>query len=397
MKNYKVYLFLFFCFMAGFLFTALAYLGMWEPLKIGLSSLSWWLYILICIASFYVTLFIHEMTHFLVFYFMHVKLRALYLTIFIFYKSKKGWRFTIDPHLWILFGGLVVPDLDKIDSDEKYDKTIDAFSKSLIGAPIATISFALITFISFFFILAFSTSPLFIAISFVSFVFITLLSLIYIRSFSIATQHIFGDFAAHKKVKEDPWFQLAQLIQYQSFSLENHDFNTYLFNRAVKLLNTLDRFSSQLFKIMLLSYYFEGVNYNNQASDETLHEMISKLNARSFGRAEHGLFCAYELAIYKYHIGHVDKSYQIYQQIQKIKYKDVDEKLLTYQKNRFEHITHLAYHEAFLNDPKHVYNDHMWIFKHIYDASKDHYSEHMQQKIQNYACIVDLNKEKNNV
>jgi hypothetical protein len=39
----------------------------------------------------------------------------------------------------------------------------------------------------------------------------------------------------------------------------------------------------------------------------------------------------------------------------------------------------------------------MWIFNNIYDASKEVIKHHKLQKVQNYACIVDLNKEEANI
>ena len=390
MKSYRIILYFLFCFLAGFLFTSIVYLGYYESIKTGFSELKWWAYIIILVVSFYLTLAIHELAHFISFKVSGVALKAIYLTIFIFHKTDKGWRFTIDLNLWVLFGGLVVPDLDLIDNDDMYDHTIDAFRKSLITAPITTIVFALLQFFSFFFVLMYSSHPLFIAIYATSTLIIGFLSFIYIKSFGVSTQNIFGDFVAYKKINNDLSFQLAQIIQYQRFSLEEPLSNTYLFHRVVLAISKQKSFKQNLFNVMLLIYYLEGVNYYGQQPDESVEETIINVYPRNLRRDDAGLLCAYELAIYKYVRGNVEKAYQLYQQIQKMKYKQVDDKLLTYQKNRFEHITHIEYHEQYLSDIKHVYSDQYWVFNKILNIYKDIEFKHKQLPFLTYESIVHM-------
>ena len=105
-------------FLIGIIYTILIYNGIWFKLTSGLESLALIGYFLWFLFAFYFTLTLHELGHFLAFYFQKVKLRAIYLTIFVFYKNEKGWHFTIKPKLWILFGGLVVPDLGEIRNKE---------------------------------------------------------------------------------------------------------------------------------------------------------------------------------------------------------------------------------------------------------------------------------------
>ncbi|MFA6801368.1 MAG: site-2 protease family protein [Acholeplasmataceae bacterium] len=393
MKRYHWLMLFLITFMAGFFYTALEYLNLWNPISDGFKMLPWWSYILIFIVTFYVTLTVHEMTHFISFKLKGIKLRAIYLTVFVFYKTQTGWKFMINPKLWVLFGGLVVPDLDFIDSDEKYDKTVDAFAVSLLSAPLATIIFALTALIGFVITLLFATNPLFLTIFFIFTILTTLISLVYIKSFSLSTQNIFGDFVAYKKVKIDPIFQLAQFIQYQKFSLNNDRFNPYLFDKVVNQLGKKQKVSNQLLFLNLLINYFEGVNYYNQAVDQDVDLLIKTMSARNLRKDEMGLMVAYELAIYKYHTGDVDKSYEIYKQIQKIKYHQIDEKLMTYQLKRFEHITHLAYHDDFLNDKAHMYVDHLWLFDRIINPFSEIEVMHKKQKMQLYACKVVLRED----
>ena len=139
MKKMKLIYYLIIAFVWGYLFTAMVYNGMWSNFLIGLRALKWWIYPLGFMASFILSLTIHELGHFFTFLFQGVKLRALYILIFVFYKSARGWRMTVRPKLWVLLGGLVVPDIDDITDDKRYDEIIRKFAIALIAAPIVTI------------------------------------------------------------------------------------------------------------------------------------------------------------------------------------------------------------------------------------------------------------------
>ncbi len=393
MKKFKIALSLYGFLILGFTYSALAYLDMLDPLYMGLSMLPWWSYLLLGLIAFYFTLAIHELTHLITFKYCGVSIRALYLTIFVFYKTDKGWRFRINPKLWVLFGGLVIPDLEKIDSHSKYQKTKDAFAKSLLAAPITTISFMILAFFTILTFLTFSTHHISIAIIFVFNMIAILLSVIYIRTFSIHTDTVYGDIIAHQKMKEDSWFELAQISQYQMFSLNDLGFNKFLFDRSKYLLETLDKPRLNIFKTMILMNYFEGVNYYGQEPSLKLASLIDKLNARSFKRDENGLMAAYELATYQYHVGQVDKSYRIYETIQKMNYKNIDERLLTYLKKRFEDVTHIEYHDTYLSDLKNVYTDYLWIFDKIVDPYEDIKVKHRRQPFMTYETVVQMRED----
>jgi len=393
MKNKKVIYYLIGCFLAGIIFTSFAYSTRLAVLSEGLHMLKWWVYPLIIIVAFYVTLIIHEMTHFLSFYFNGTKLRAVYLTIFIFYKTKNGWKFSIEPKLWVLVGGFVVPDLDEIKNDKDYEHTIESFKKSLMAAPLATIFYLAFTIISMIIVLLYMPTPLFNALYFIYTIIVFILSMLYIKSFSISTSQIFGDFVAHKKIQKNKWFQLAQFIQYQSFSLEHGNYNSYLFQKSVELLSKTN-YLSQLFQYMVLNYYLEGVNYYQQTHDPLLDKLFSQLKFSSFKKDEIGLICAYEFAIFLYDQKEVDRSYQLYLKINEKNYKKIDDKLLKYLKVRYEHITHLNDYDAFLADLDNIYTDHTWIFHKIIDPYKDIHLKHQKRSKQAFVCLVDLKEKK---
>lgn len=393
MKSYRLIMYFLFTFMAGFTYTALVYLNMWEPLKIGFQTLPWWAYFLTFFVAFYVALTIHELAHFISFKIQGIHLRAIYITIFVFYKTDRGWRFTINPKLWVLFGGLVIPDLDEITSDAKFDHHIHAFATSLLTAPLATIFYALILFISFFVTLVYATGPIFLTIFCIFTMFTMIISLIYVRSFSMSTQNIFGDFVAFDKVRKDPVFQLVQLIQYQKFSLKHHHFNPYLFEEASWMISRQQVLKPNLFMLSIISYYLEGVNYYDMPIHEGADKMIKSLNVRALKKDELGLMFSYELATYYYHTDQLDKSYQIYSLISKFNYKNIDDKLIIYLKNKYEHITYLEDHESFLADLSNVYIDHLWLFDKIINPYDQIEVLHKKQPYKVYECLVTIRED----
>lgn len=393
MKNRKIIYHLLICFIAGLIVSSLAFSGQLAIILNGLSLIKWWLYPIIIILAFYVTLTIHELTHFMSFKRSRTKLRAIYLTIFIFYKTDQGWRFKVDPRLWILFGGLVVPDLAKIKNDEDYKKITTSFKKSLFAAPMATIIYMVFTILTCLLCLMYVKNAFLIGFYFIYTLIVSILSVIYIKSFNVSTSNIFGDFVAYKKIDHNPWFQLVQFMQYQSLSLHNHGYNLYLFNRAKTLLNTR-KYINQLFHFMVLNYYLEGINDHNQSHDEALDKLFDHLKFESFKKNEMGLLTLFEFAIFLYDQGKVERSYQMYEKAKKHTYKDVDEQLTTYLYKRYEHVTYLHDHQSYLNQKEHIYTELTWIFEHLIDPYKDIDLKHKKRVYQPFVCLVELDQNK---
>lgn len=393
MKNKKIIYFILICFIAGLLVTSLAFNGQLAVISKGLSLIKWWMYPLIIILAFYLTLAIHELTHFMSFKMNGTKLRAIYLTIFIFYKTDKGWRFKIDPRLWILFGGLVVPDLDEIKNEEDYFKITTAFKKSLIAAPMATIIYLVLTILTCLLSLMFVETPIVIGFYLIYTIIVGLLSFVYIKSFSVSTSRIFGDFVAYKKISTHPWFQLAQFIQYQSLSLENNQYNPYLFERATELLKTR-KYINQLFHFMILNYYLEGVNDYKMTHDQALDKLFRHLKFESFKKDEIGLLTLYEFSIFLYDQGEVERSYQLYIKAKSYAYKEIDDRLITYLYKRYEHITHLNDHETYLNQKENMYTELNWIFDHLIDPYKSFALKNKKRHYHPYVCKIDFEEKK---
>lgn len=237
MKKFKFIYWLLFAFFVGVIYSLLVYQGIWSKWGSGLKTVPFYMYIVWLLLTFYTSLTIHELGHLISFVVQGVKIRALYLTIFIFYKTEKGWRFRVNWKLWVLLGGLVVPDLGVIDRDEAFQKMKKKFSIALITAPIVTIVLWALVFTIFILTLILSSNLAFIGAMTVITLYLTLLTLLYVHTFRLSNPLFYGDFVAYKKMKEDPVFQTAQIAQYTIFSLEpSKETDQYFFYQAEALI-----------------------------------------------------------------------------------------------------------------------------------------------------------------
>jgi hypothetical protein len=366
-KKYRLLSFFILSFFIGYLYISLVYNGLWFKLTDGLSELKLIHYPFMLILTFYVTLTLHELGHFFAFLFQGIPLRAIYLTVFVFYKDKAGWHFTIKPKLWVLGGGLVIPDIQNIDHDDTYESIKRKFAISLITAPIVTILFMALVFITFIISLIYSTSSIWIGFYAVFTLFTMILSSLYIYTFKLSAQSFYGDFVAYRKMKEDETFALAQVMQYAMFSLHEYDTrDQYFFIKTKEMLKSL-KLSSNLFHVMLLTHYIDSIIRSNQEIDLVLHEKIKEYARKPSVRDEHSLLLAYELCAYFYKLKDVERAYQLFDNIQLRISDRLDPKMKDYLKYRTMHIIHLEDHQAFLSNPDNVYIGNSWIFEAVSD------------------------------
>ena len=121
----------------------------------------WWAHVLVVIGAILLTLTIHELTHAIAFSILGIKIKAIYILIFMFIRKQKFFTIKINPRLIVLLGGLVVPLLPPVKSDEELEELSKKIAKSLIAAPIASIVFGFLWVLAFILILIFSSSMTF--------------------------------------------------------------------------------------------------------------------------------------------------------------------------------------------------------------------------------------------
>ncbi len=367
MKKFKFLIWLLCAFFIGAIYAALIYQGIWTKWGNGLSSLPIYMYFVWLIVVFYVSLTLHELGHLLSFVFQGVKIRALYITMFIFYKTDKGWRFKINPKLWVLLGGLVVPDLEVIDSDEVFEKIKKKFSNALIAAPIVTIVLWVVTLISFILVLLYSNHLFLIGSMTMITIYLTLLTLLYVHTFRLSNPLFYGDFVAYNKMKEDPIFQAAQIGQYTMFSLKpSKETDTYFFHQATSLIKKTS-IHKNISHMALIQIYLEGVIYDDMPFDHQVDIKIQRFPVNQYLHSEQSIVLLHDICLYYYKLNRPDKAYQLYLMIKDRAGKKVNPEILNFLNQRLEHVMHIAYHEETLKQGKKYLLGNMWIFDSLLD------------------------------
>jgi hypothetical protein len=391
-KTYHIICLLFFAFFLGVVHSFLVYTGFLEKFILGSKMIPFYYYPLFLIGTFYITLTIHELGHLISFKIQGVHIRALYLTMFVFYKKQQKWRFLIRPKLWVLFGGLVVPDIGLIHDDESYIKLRKQFSIALICAPFATIFFAIVTFVFLLLSVFVFQSSILIGFMFVFTVFTLIWSLLYYMTFNLHTQSLYGDFVAYRLIKEDDLFALSQMTQYTMFSsLDDPKTSDFLFEKMISTLNKTP-LNYSLFCQMLIINYIHGIIYDNRKINEALHTKLLKYAKTIPIRDEHALSIAYELCSYFYKNLHVEDAYLLFEKIGKTKTKKIDSKIDQYLLKKAEHQLGMIDHSNYLLNHKNIYIGQMWIFEPLIDPYAIEKETHIILPYVEFSCKVDLNQ-----
>ncbi len=376
-------------FILGYLFSFIMYQGYWYLVLNGLKIIPWYGWILGLIVVFFFTLLIHELGHLLAFIVQGVKIRALYLFIFVFYRNQNGLKFKIQPKLWYLIGGFVVPDLPIIDDETTYQNLVIKFGKALIAAPIVTIVFMVVIDLTFILSVYFQASSSFLGWLFLAALFTTLISWVYIKTFSLSNKSFYGDFVAYKKIKQEPVFQIIQLIQYQQFSLSDDlSSHPFLYHKMISILENTE-LNTSLFHQILLMQYIEYVVYEKMPSVDSVTQKLERYPKNHLYKTLEGLSLLYDLAAYYYTLHDVEKAYQIIDLNAKKASQKIDEKQRHYLDLKFRHILHLSYHDEAL-DQEHIALGKEELFEAILDLKKLQKESHQPLPFQEWSCAVSL-------
>ena len=375
-------------FVIGFLLSFLIDQGILSKFFHALGEIPWYIYPLGLIVTFYLTLTIHEFGHLFSFLLQGVKIRALYLTIFVFVKEKKKIRFKVYPKLWVLLGGLVIPDLSKIETNEDYDQTVKIFRNALISAPITTISYMGLSILGFIFAMIFMNPSFGLGIIIMHMIYVSLLSILYIYTFKLSTQSLYGDFVAYQKMKDDPMFTFAQISQYTEFSsMESEKEKRFIFDYATNLLKVAPKMTD-LFVQHILLYYLEGITKRDYPTDPVVESKIKQINIHSFIRNEQGLFAFHEIILHDYKLKKVEEAYDKFEHVKKINRKKIDHKLITYLNYKTEHQINLCDHQSFLENKHNIYIGDHWIFEPVIDPYQAYLEDINKLPFVPYLCEV---------
>ncbi len=348
----------------GMAFSQLIYTGIMQKWGLALREVPFYAYPLLFILAFYVTLFVHEMAHFLAFKIQGIKLRALYLTMFVWVKQHKKWRFKIRPKLWVLFGGLVVPDLPPIKDQASYQKVLSAFAKSLIAAPVATLVFAACVLLTSIGLIGWSNNIIWIGFFFIYMLFNTAWTALYYATFKLHTDSIYGDFVAFRNMKEDPVFALSQVVQYTMFSTtESQEADDFIMRLLEERIESL-KINYTLFHHMLVIQYLEGLIEKGSVAPQTIHHKLISLAQHLPITNEQTWILGHQLVLYFYQVQAIEEASNLWLRlIKRTHVSKLPERLLEYYEKKTEHMTFMADHDAYFLEDEHLYVGQMWIFE----------------------------------
>ncbi len=207
-KKYRFLIFLVICFVLGFVSMPLFHGGYMEHIFRGFTKVPLYLHFLLFIGLYFLSLTLHELTHLFSFVFSGYKNDVIIILFLIFYKNNNKWKIKIDFRLLALGGGLVMPNLGRIESENDFNKAKKATLISLLAAPLFTLISGILLFLLTF--IFFYKIPFLVPIAFYT----LLLSLLFTLLSSKSTDQIYGDFKAYQKVKSDSAFALLIISQY---------------------------------------------------------------------------------------------------------------------------------------------------------------------------------------
>lgn len=394
MKFYqKLIIFLVLCFILGFIIAFLTDLGITQTFLSSLGMIPWYLYFIGFVLTFYITLTIHELGHLVAFVIQGVKIRALYLTIFVFVKEDRKIKFKIYPKLWVLLGGLVIPNLNPIESKEDYDQTVHIFRRSLITAPITTIAYMVLSILAFVLGIILMNPSLVLGLMIIHMIYVVLLSSVYIYTFKLSTQSLYGDFVAYQKMKDDPIFTFAQISQYTEFaSHESEKEHRFIFDYATDILKVAPHMHDFFIQHIML-YYLDGIIKHDYPIDSVVESKINKINMRSFVRNEQGLFAYHGIILHDYKLKNVEKAYQKYEEVIKLKRKNINHQLMTYLTYKTAHQMHLGDHQSFLENKHNIFIGDHWIFEPVIDPYQSTLDDLAKLPFVEYVCEVALDQD----
>jgi hypothetical protein len=331
----------------------------------------WWAHILIVLATIFITLAVHELTHAFIFSINKIKIKAVYLFMFMFIRKGKCFTLKVNPKLLLLGGGLVVPKLPPITNDDELDVVKDKLAKSLIAAPIVSIIFGFLMFIIFLLLLFLSPSLPLISYMITSTFTILILTVLVIIASSASNEMAAGDFVAYNKVKNEPDYLLQVISSYIHFNEEAKELSQeYLLNNKITyLLN-----HGLNYNIVTYSYiidYLEAVIFENYKRNHVLENQILSLNRNILNRTNEGISVLFLISYLHYISGDDVKTFELLTFLEATDNPKVSEKHLTYELKKAHHLLNISDELDFLKNKKNLEIGLNWIFEPLFDNQED--------------------------
>ncbi|MGG5461011.1 M50 family metallopeptidase [Clostridium sp. B9] len=337
------------------------------------SSISLWIKIGIFIGAYIFSVALHELGHFITFIRNGIKMRALYIMFLLFIKKNGKWSFRFRFNSVMLGGGVAIPYIPKIKSEEELKYYQKSFANSIIAAPIVTILipvvFGLITFL----IGITSSNGTLKGV----FLFITI-SLFIINSFLalsclIKNELAIGDFPAYKMCKEDKEFMAIMLQQYRTMQGEYESKESYLSTMLNEYIK--EEFESKSLNIFTLGVIGNSLSITLSDKGDILSNIEDYikyfennpyvlLNHKFLG-AKVVLFSVIEyLAIEK---GEYHRAKLLYDKASETLNNDKKNEIVDYHIKQCEHLFGISDNREFLSDRRNIKPSEEWPIWSIFD------------------------------
>lgn len=327
----------------------------------------WWAHVLVVIGAILLTLTIHELTHAIAFSILGIKIKAIYILIFMFIRKQKFFTIKINPRLIVLLGGLVVPLLPPVKSDEELEELSKKIAKSLIAAPIASIVFGFLWVLAFILILIFSSSMTFITLSITASFVILILTLLVIIASSAGTDQIAGDFVAYERVLNNKDYQFQVVDSYLNFNKPAQlESKAYLDQHKRNYLKTR-YLGTSLDTLSYVTDYIDDVLFKKGKRDYIIEQRIFKMSYFKLEQSNEGITTLF-MILYLYFIsGEKEEAFSLLNRLEKNTNDKIDKKHLDYEIKRAHHLLGLEDNTEFLLDSKNEYEGFNWILKPVLD------------------------------
>ena len=338
-KRNKILKLVLFVAISSFILSMLMHNGYWNRLMTGIKSIKWYYHILLVFFNFFLIILIHELGHLFSFVFSKIKIKALFVLIFILRKDKR-WHFEIKLKNIKLIGGLVVPILPEITNDEEYLDVKNKFSKALIMGPITSVVYFVLITLTFILVWFLTKNYYLIGILFTTFVVSLPMTLLIHISSKLNTNNLYGDYVAYDKFKEDK-FSLLQIIQYAGFNNEEKK------QEELYILNKLDDFVSNnklgygLFDLGIAMYYLMYYLGSKDFEARAVNKVLNYYNITSLASSKNGLELAYLIAAVNYKLGNLEQAFLDFNKIKTINNRYIEEDKQELLKLQYENMLNI--------------------------------------------------------
>lgn len=385
-RKIKVLFLICIVFLIGFFYTAAVYLNIIHKIQEGFSFYPWYVHILFIILCLHVTIAVHELGHFISLRRQGIGVKAIYVMMLTFVKRDSRWRFRLLPKFALMIGGLVMPIIDNLDSDEALETMKIKMSKAIGAGPKASLYYGIATTLFLLLAICFHI-PAVTGIAVTLGIVNGVLTILVMISSNHSAQGLYGDFVASKQLNKNELFLTAYMISGQSVSNTEEVNGDYLWPRVVKLLDTYALLYNEQ-SATLAQFYLEEIIFKKRIGCTSIDYKVMHFLDRA-PKDETSMIIWFYALYYKAFYMDMESAILKYQQTD-FKSLKVRPKVKLYWTHLTEHLFSIEDHTVYFKKMKYDESTSTaWILKPI----EDKYSTY-QEILQIIELLLIENKEK---